>query len=103
MAASAPSAHPTPTYRAVTRFRASQKLDLSPEIGRRIAVNRVMFDEFVAKVGAELAKEGVEDCAEITKAIGWIEQAKDAVGRARIHSIASVSGVPFEQAAAVKA
>lgn len=93
------SMEPTP-YQAVARFRTSQHLDQDAEIGKRIVDNRHQFETFVTQLSATLAAEGVPDCPEITKAVGWIELAKDAIGRARIHAIGKYKGVPFEQAAA---
>lgn len=37
------------------------------------------------------------DCPEVSLAIQLIEQAKDTVGRALIHAVGKVKGVPFEE------
>ncbi|MDO9176185.1 MAG: hypothetical protein Q7V62_15360 [Actinomycetota bacterium] len=85
-------------FAAIARFKHSQHLDNDPLIGKLIAANRHTFETFVEGINAQLAEMGAQDSPELSLAIQHIEQAKDALGRAIIHHIGKVNGVPFEQA-----
>lgn len=110
MSASAPSAPvPAPAserpfrpvitpYFAVSRFRNSQHLDNDPKIARYIGQNRLRFDQFAQELSNHASCEGLPDNAEFTKAIEFLELAKDAWGRGLIHGVGKRGGVPFETA-----
>jgi hypothetical protein len=85
-------------YMAEARFRNSQHLDGDPMIGRLIQGNRDRFEKFITELGEYAAHNKVPDSPEYTRAIEFIELAKDAMGRALIHSIGKCQGVPFESA-----
>ena len=81
-----PSRVVTPYY-SVARYRNSQHLDNKEKIGKLICENRRDFENFVVALTDKAAANGVPDIGEIKLAIQLIEQAKDAFGRALIHSV----------------
>jgi len=85
-------------YKAVARARLTCHLDGNPQIGKIIPANRHDFENFLALISDKAAALGVPDGPEITRAVHLIEQAKDIWGRALIHGVGLVKGVPFEQA-----
>lgn len=85
-------------YGAIARFKHSQHLDNDPLIGKLIAENRRSFETVVDQINAQFTALGAVDSPELTQAIHLLEQAKDAVGRAIIHHVGKVNGVPFEEA-----
>ena len=84
---------------SVARYRNSQHLDSNEEIGKLITENRHAFEDFLMALTAKAAAHAVPDCPEISLAVQLIEQAKDAFGRALIHSVGTCKGIPFEKAA----
>jgi len=86
-------------FAAIARYRNSQHLDYKPEIGQRIQDNRQFFERFLVELDLHLTEHGVKDCPEVSTSVRFIEQAKDAIGRALIHAIGTRDGdVPFEDA-----
>ena len=87
----------TPYY-SVARYRNSQHLDNDEKIGKLISENRHDFENFVVALTEKAAANSVPDGPELAFAVQLIEQAKDAFGRALIHSVGTCKGVPFERA-----
>jgi len=85
-------------YTAIARFRNSQNLDYDPRIREVIEANRAAFEGFVKSLDSKLKELNVPDSPELTLAIRYLEQAKDALGRALIHGMGKVQGKPFEEA-----
>ena len=87
----------TPYY-SVARYRNSQHLDNDEKIGKLISENCHDFENFVVALTEKAAANSVPDGPELAFAVQLIEQAKDAFGRALIHSVGTCKGVPFESA-----
>ena len=87
-------------YASIARFKHSQQLDWDPQIRTLIEANRKRYETMADDIHKQMTEMGAPDSPELALCIHLLEQAKDAHGRALVHAIGKVNGVPFEKAVA---